>query len=145
VSYGENFVDGIDTQSGAGVAGWGPALARAQAVFPGATIRSASYPAASPPYRVIRLQQRGAWSRQGDSIVYVDAFEGYMDIRIDARTLPPEEQLFNTLHPVHTAGLGNIVYKLYVFAIGVALTALGVFGLWAFARRLRPGPRGDAA
>jgi uncharacterized iron-regulated membrane protein len=149
VSYGENFVDGMDDLSGAEVAGWGPALARAQAVFPGATIRTATFPAGAPPYRTIRLQQPGAWNRQGDSIVYVDGFEGYMDVRIDAQTLPPEEQLFNTLYPVHTAGLhtlglGNIVYKLYVFAIGVALTALGVLGLWAFAQRLRPG-RGDAA
>ena len=68
----------------------------------------------------------------------VDAFEGYMDIRIDARTLPWEERLFNTLYPVHTAGLGNVLYKLYVFLTGAALTALGCLGLWAFLRRWSP-------
>jgi uncharacterized iron-regulated membrane protein len=136
-SYGADFVEGLDDLSGADVAGWRPAFERAAASFPGAIIRSATWPAASPPYRVIRLQQPGAWSRQGDSQVYIDGTAGYMDTRINARTLPLEERLFNTLYPVHTAGLGTVLYKLYVFLVGLSLTALGVLGLWAFLRRLR--------
>jgi uncharacterized iron-regulated membrane protein len=145
MSYGATFYDKLDEITGPEVAGWEPALTRAAVSFPGARIRSAAWPGVEPPYRVVRLQQRGAWNRQGDSKVYIDSRGGGMDLRIDARTLPPEERLFNALYPVHTAGLGNIVYKLYVFATGVALTALGVFGLWAFLKRLRPRRRRDAA
>jgi uncharacterized iron-regulated membrane protein len=137
-TYGESFGEQLDGLSGPEIAGWGPSLERAAAAFPGATIRAASWPAVNPPYRVIRLQQPGGWTRLGDSIVYVDGFEGWMDIRIDARTLPLEERLFNTLYPVHTAGLGQVLYKLVVFLTGVALTALGVLGFWAFVQRLRP-------
>lgn len=136
VNYGATFFDGLDDLSGSEVAGWEPAMARAQASFPEATIRSAAWPAAASS-RVIRLQQRGAWSRQGDSQVYIDDRGGSMNQRIDARDLPLEERLFNTLYPVHTAGLGNGLYKLLVFATGVALAALGVLGFWAFLGRLR--------
>jgi len=136
-AYTEAFSEGLDDQSGADVAGWEPALARAQASFPDATIRGATWPGAGSSYREIRLQRAGGWSRLGDSWVYIDGYEGYMDIRIDARTLPPEERLFNTLYPVHTGRLGNVFTKLYVFAAGVAMTALGVLGLTAFLKRLR--------
>jgi uncharacterized iron-regulated membrane protein len=135
MTYGESFDDGLDGFAGAEVAGWEPALERALAVFPGATIRAASWPAASPPYRVIRLQQRGGWTRQGDSQVYIDGAEGYMDIRIDATQLPPEERFYNALYPLHTAGFGNRVYDVVVFLTGAAITALGVLGFWAFLRR----------
>lgn len=135
MSYGADFFEGLDTLSGPEVAGWEPAFARAEAMYPDATIRSAVWPAAGGS-RAVRLQRQGAWSRQGDSQVFVDPARGEMVQRIDARTLPLEERLFNTLYPVHTADQGNVFYKLLVFLVGLSLIALGVLGLWAFLRRL---------
>jgi uncharacterized iron-regulated membrane protein len=137
-SYGAAFFEGLDEATGPEVAGWEPALARAAASFPGAVIRGAAWPAASQGYRVIRLQRPGAWSRTGDSLVSIDGRSGAMDQRIDAAALPLEERLFNTLYPVHTAGLGSALYKVSVFLTGAALAALGLLGFWAFLRRLRP-------
>src|SRR5690606_15932000 len=93
--YGENFVEGVDTIVGAESSGWLAALERAQAVFPEATIRSARVPNAGSFYRIIGLQQPDDWHPYGLSTVYVDATEGYMDLRIDALTLPLVERSVN--------------------------------------------------
>ena len=134
-SYGETFGDDVDDLSGADVAGWRPALARAQAAFPDATIRSAYWPNPITAYRVIGLQRAGDWNAVGRSVVYVDGIEGWMDLRIDERALPWEERVFNGLLPVHTATLGGWPYKVLATAVGVAFALLGALGLAAFLRR----------
>lgn len=142
-SYGESFDDGLDELSGAEVAGWGPALERAQAAFPNATIRSADWPGPFSGYRVIHLQRPGEWHPLGRSEVYIDGAEGWMDLRIDAQTLPLGERVFNGLYPVHTARLG-ILYKILISATGASLTTLGCLGLVAFLRRPWGGSRSGA-
>ena len=132
--YGESFDDGLDDLHGPEVAGWEAALARAQAAFPDAAIRAAEWPSPISAYRVIHLQQPGEWRNTGRSLVYIDGYEGYMDLRIDAQGLPWEERVFNALYPVHTARLG-ILYKVLATLTGAALAALGTLGLVSFARR----------
>lgn len=134
-SYSEAFSDGLDDLTGAEVAGWEAALTRAQASFPDAEIVATTWPDATPPYRIIYLKQPGEWHPQGATRVYIDAREGWMDIRIDAKTLPWEEDAYNALYPIHTASFGGLLYKLYATATGLALAALGLLGAWAFLRR----------
>ncbi len=132
-----DMVAGLDTLSGAQVAGWEAALTRAQAIFPRGVLRSAAWPGQGNPYRIIRLQQPGAWSRLGDSWVYIEAAEGYMDVKIDAARRGWGARLLEALYPVHTARMENLLYKLYATLAGVALTLLGAFGFCAFMQRFR--------
>jgi uncharacterized iron-regulated membrane protein len=125
----------LDTLTGAENAGWEAALTRAQAIFPRAVLRSAAWPGEGMPYRIVRLQQPGAWSRLGDSWVYIDAAEGFMDVKIDAARRGWGARLLEALYPIHTARMENLLYKLYATLAGLALTVLGAFGFCAFVQR----------
>lgn len=135
-----DMIAGLDKLTGAQFAGWEAAITRAQAIFPRAVIRSAAWPGDGMPYRIIRFQQPGAWSRLGDSWVYIDAAEGFMDVKIDAARRGWGARLLETFYPIHTARMDNLLYKFYATAVGLALTALGAFGFGAFVQRFRaPG------
>jgi uncharacterized iron-regulated membrane protein len=126
----------LDAVSGAGTGDWLPALQRAQASFPSGTIRTATVPDDFSTYRVIGIQQEADWHPLGTSQIYIDAPEGYMDVRIDGTTLPAIERAFNAAYPLHTGRL-NLPYGLLLTASGLGLVLASAFGLLAFVGRFR--------
>lgn len=134
-SYSDNMMLGVDDVHGEDSGDWLPALERAAAVFPDSRIRSASFPGTFNAYRVIGLQQPGEWNSLGMNKVYIDAAEGWMDIRIDNQNLPAIEQAYNTAYPLHTGTLGNFWYKCFLTLVGLGVTMLSVLGIFSFIRR----------
>lgn len=137
--YSMDFSDHLDEISGGESGDWLPAMRRALASFPGATIRSAQVPNAFSGYRIIGLQQPGALHPQGLSRIYIDAAEGWMDIRIDATTQHLSERIYNTAYPLHTGRFDNPVYKSLLSLVGVLVAALSSLGLISFAKRWTTG------
>jgi uncharacterized iron-regulated membrane protein len=137
--YNAAMLEGLDDISGAGTGDWLPALRRALATFPDGKIRTATVPNAFSSYRVIGIQQAGEWHPLGSSQVYIDAPEGYMDVRIDAARLPAIERAYNAAYPLHTGRLDFLPYRLLLTASGLALIAAVIFGLTGFLRQFRQG------
>ena len=134
--YSDAMIVGIDDVSGAGTGDWLPAMQRALAGFPGGTIRTATVPNGFDTYRVLGIQQDVDWHPLGTSQVYIDAPEGYMDVRIDATALPRIERAFNAAYPLHTGRL-NLPYRLLLTASGFGLVFASAFGLLGFLGRFR--------
>ncbi len=134
--YSDAMVVGLDDVSGPGTGGWLPALQRAQASFPNGTIRTATVPSDFNAYRVIGIQQDADWHPLGTSQIYIDAPEGYMDVRIDGAALPLVERAFNAAYPLHTGRL-NLPYRLLMTASGLGLVFASLFGLLGFIGRFR--------
>lgn len=132
-SYGENFGDGVDDVSGSTEAAWPNVIARAAAVFPGAEITGLAWPEGTGVKRVV-IREKGEWSERGNSSVQITDFDGYMDLRIDARTLPIGEKLYNFLGTLHRSHFGGRVYDVIQTFIGLGLMGLGMIGLISFLR-----------
>jgi len=135
-AYSDAMMIGLDTLSGVGTGDWLPALERAQASFPEGRIRTTTVPNGFDTYRVIGIQQAEEWHPLGSSKIYIDAPEGYMDVRIDAQSLPALERAFNAAFPLHTGRL-NLPYRLLLTASGLGLVLASVFGLLGFVGRFR--------
>lgn len=135
-NYGESFGEQLDTISGPGTGDWLPALQRAAKAFPGAAIRSAQFANQASDNRIIGLQQAGELSPQGLNKVYIEAREGYMDVRIDNQSLPFHERAFNAAYPLHTARFDNLGYKLLLTASGLLVAFASALGLLGFVKSL---------
>ncbi len=133
--YGEDFVEQLDDIYGPGTGDWLMAMQRAQAVFPDAEIVSARVPNGYSSYRIIGMRQPAEWNPTGLSMVYIDAYEGYMDIRIDATTLPALERAYNAAYPLHTGKTGSLLYKWLMTVSGLLVAFLAGLGLVAFIRQ----------
>ena len=133
--YSDRMMEGVDDIHGDGSGDWVPSFERALAVFPGARIRSVQLPTTFSYYRVIGLQQPGEWNPLGMSRVYIDAVEGYMDIRMDSQAYPAIERAYNALYPLHTGRLDAFWYRCLLTLVGLGLALLGTMGLLGFIRR----------
>lgn len=123
---------GKPPQAGVGDIDWPMALAGAQAAFPHATLRLASWPSAPGAPAVIRMKQPDEWHPNGRTLVYIDPATSKVVGAVDAQAFGPGARLQNALYPIHAASAGGRVYELVVFLAGVALAALGGLGLWSF-------------
>lgn len=134
-AYSDAMTVGLDAITGAENGDWEPAFQRSVDVFPGATIRSVSPPGDFNYYRLVGLQQPGEFNRKGMSKVYIDPQGGYMDVRIDALSLPAVERAYNAVYPLHTGDAGSLLYRLFLTLTGLGLFLLGAAGLYSFTRR----------
>jgi len=133
--YSDKMVEQLDTISGAGTGDWLPALKRAQDVFPGAVIRSVQVPGGFSSQRVFGLQQAGELNRTGQSRVYIDADQGWMDLRIDALGFPLIERVYNMALPLHTAHTGFSWYKILLTLVGLGVLVISTLGLVSFIKQ----------
>lgn len=111
---------------------WPLALARAQATFPRATLRLASWPAKPGASAAVRMKQPSEWHPNGRTVVYIDPATSQVIGAADAQALGPGARLQNAVFPVHAASVGGRFYDVVVFLGGQALAALGGLGLWSF-------------
>jgi uncharacterized iron-regulated membrane protein len=133
--YSVDFGDHLDELSGRERGEWLPAIERALASFPGARVRGARVPNAFSPYRIVGLQQPGELNPQGQSLVYIDAAEGWMDIRIDPLNQHVSERIVNLAWPLHTGRMDSLIYKLLLSLAGLLVATLSTLGLYCFLRR----------
>src|SRR5690606_26752184 len=103
---------------------------------------SAQVPSTYSPYRIIGLEQAGELNRSGQTLVYIEAGGGWMDVRIDALGLPLLERSINSALPLHTGRSGSRLHQIAWSAFGLLLAALAALGLFCFLRR--PWRRGQA-
>lgn len=135
--YSMNMVKNLDDISGGNSGDWLPAMQRALAVFPESTIRSAQVPGDFSFYRILGLQQSEEWNPKGQSVVYIDAYEGYMDIRIDAMALPGMERIYNTAYPLHTGKIDLLWYKILLTLSGLCIFVISSVGLISFIKKFK--------
>ncbi len=133
--YSLDFDVGVDSITGDNSGEWLPALQRSLASFPDATIRSAEVPSRFSPYRIIGLQQVGELHPGGLSKIYIDANEGWMDLRIDSQQQHISERLYNTAYPLHTGKFGNLYYKLFLTLSALLISTLSVLGIISFIKK----------
>lgn len=123
---------------GTGDIDWPAALVAAQARFPDATLRMASWPAAPGKPASVRLKQPGEWHPNGRTTVLIDPATSGVARATDAQTLTQGERAIHAIYPLHAGSVGGWLYEWVTVLSGVALAALGGVGLWAFlGQRLR--------
>ncbi|MDO8378485.1 PepSY domain-containing protein [Phenylobacterium sp.] len=118
--------------AGEGDIDWPVALAGAQAAFPQATLRLASWPAKPGAPAAIRMKQPAEWHPNGRTLVYIDPSTSRVIGAVDAQAFGPGARLQNVVFPIHAGSVGGRLYDLVVFLGGLALAALGGLGLWSF-------------
>jgi hypothetical protein len=108
------------------------------------------------------LQQPGEWNQQGQSRVFIEVQEGWMDIRMDPLNQHVSERLVNLAYPLHTGRIDSLIYRLVLTLVRRAdrnaervrvrqlYAALGWPRLIrpcvpALARRTVPAPRSETA
>lgn len=133
--YSLDFDVGVDSISGNNSGEWLPALQRSLVSFPDAAIRSAEVPSRFSPYRIIGLQQAGELHPEGLSKIYIDAANGWMDLRIDSQVQHVSERLYNTAYPLHTAKFDNLAYKIFLSLSGLFISMLSVLGIISFIKK----------
>lgn len=131
--YGEDFGDGVDDRMGVEQATWPRAIARAAEVFPDGQITGLIWPQGTGT-KQIRVRNSGEWSERGNSVVHINEVDGYMDIRIDARTLPFGERALYLMQVLHRSALGGRFYDVFLSFVGLGLVYLGVIGLLSFVK-----------
>lgn len=111
---------------------WMRALSAAQAAFPDAALRTAAGPAKPGAPASIRMKQPGEWHPNGRTVVYVDPSDERVLAVVDAMKLGSGQRAYNAFYPLHAGKVGGLAYEALVFLSGLALAALGGFGLWSF-------------
>lgn len=122
---------------GSGDIDWARALASAQARFPQATLRMASWPAAPGKPATIRLRQQGEWHPNGRTTVTVDPATSQVVATSDAHALPTGIRAYNAFYPLHASSVGGWLYDGLTVLSGLAMAGLGGVGAWAFLARPR--------
>lgn len=130
---------------GRGDIDWTRALAYAQARFPEATLRMASWPAAPGKPATIRLRQPGEWHPNGRTTVTIDPATSEVVAASDAHALPTGMRAYNAFYPLHASSVGGWLYDVVTVLAGLAMAGLGGVGAWAFLVRPRNRPRRSAS
>jgi uncharacterized iron-regulated membrane protein len=138
--YSDALLLHVDDVSGGDSGDWLPAMRRAVATFPAGEVRSVRVANAASNYRIVGVKQPEEWHPAGLSRVYVDAAEGYMDVRFDATRLPLVERGYNAAYPLHTGKVESVAYKILLTASGIVVAMLSTLGLISFMRN-RSGRR----
>ncbi len=125
--------------AGPGKIDWQQALHGAQAAFPGAQLRTANWPREPGSPATIRVKQTAEWHPNGRTLVLIDPATSQVIGVDDALAAPRADRVFNLLYPLHSARVGSgipgRVYDIAVALGGIALSALGMLGIYAFLRR----------
>jgi uncharacterized iron-regulated membrane protein len=121
---------------GSGI-GPGRALEIAFARYPGSTLTMMALPEEAAPWYRVRLHAPDESPRlYGATTLFVSAVDGSILQRYDLSEVTFGRVFIDGLYPFHTGALGGIAGRLLLFAVGIVLTTLIVYGLrMAWARR----------
>lgn len=133
--------------SGAGVGDidWPRALAAAQTRAPDGRLSLVFWPAWPGAPAVVRLAQPGDWRGADHAIVLIDPATSGVLFAADQESVSLGAGVQSAFDPLHAASIGGRPYDLLALVSSLALTGLGVLGLWSFLikprrRRERPVP-----
>ena len=119
-----------------GAPSWTRLLAAAQTEFPQAEIRRVSAPPQPDRAAAVYLRRPGELDPEGDTVVFLDSGAVVVGQRRGADQ-GVGARVYDSLKAIHSGDYGGAPTRILVGAVGLSLTALGVFGLWSFLR----GPR----
>lgn len=114
---------------------WPKALTAAQAKFPKAQIRMVFWPEGVWAPAIVRLRQSGELPPDGETEVLIDPSTSNVLGVKDATPIGKGLRLYADILPIHTAQIGGRAYDVLTVLTGLALAALGTFGLWAFLQK----------
>lgn len=113
---------------------WLRVIERSRAMYPEAKIRWVRPASDFSEYRIVGLQQKGDWNQTGSTTIYIDAAQGFMDVNIDQLRKSNIERVFDFAAPLHTGNI-SLWYRLLLFCIGLAMSAISFFGLASFLKK----------
>lgn len=116
----------------AGDVDWPAALSVAKAAFPQAELRAIVWPRFEGDRAEVRMRQPQEWTPEGRTRVLINPETSELNGVIDAQALGRGRRIEAGLLPLHGAFVGGWAMDLLALASGLALSALGVFGLIAF-------------
>lgn len=123
-------------EMGQGDVDWDMALRGGMEVFPEGALRIVSWPREPGGPAVLRIRQSAEWHPNGRSVVTIDPATNAAVSNFDATRAGTGREAYNAFYPIHAAHIGGRLYDLLILIVGLSLTGLGVFGFWAFVRRM---------
>ncbi|MFY8094861.1 MAG: PepSY-associated TM helix domain-containing protein [Niveispirillum sp.] len=111
---------------------WHTMLSAARERFPDADFRVLSLPRRPGDLITLRLKQRDEWLPNGRTLVWFDPSDGRIIDARDALTLPPGQQAFMKVYPLHAAKVGGLAYRLLMTLSGLGMAVLGTLAVWTF-------------
>jgi uncharacterized iron-regulated membrane protein len=111
---------------------WPKALTLAQAKFPKAQLRMIFWPEGVWAPAIVRLRQPGELPPDGETEVLIDPSTSNVLGVKDATPLGKGLRTYAAILPIHTAQVGGRGFDVLTVLTGLALAAMGGFGLWAF-------------
>ena len=127
---------GAATVSGVGVSP-ARALDVALARYPGSTLTALSMPTAAHGWYRVRVRAPGELKRMyGTTTVFLSAATGAILLEYPASVAPMARFLYDAIYPLHTGEMGGLMGRSVLAILGIALLAMGAYGirLW-LARR----------
>ncbi len=118
--------------AGEGEIDWTAFFEASYSVYPEGAPRIAVLPQKPGAPAYLRLRQPMEWHQNGRTYVYMDPATRRVLSTVDAQGLSRGDRVFNALYPIHSSGVGGIVYKLATFLTGFALAMMGFVGAWSF-------------
>ena len=82
----------------------------------------------------VRMRHPSEIHPNGRSFVFIDAHTGQALGVIDARREPLGERATHAIYPLHSGRIGRPAYAGLTTVTGLLLTALGITGVWAYAK-----------
>jgi uncharacterized iron-regulated membrane protein len=116
-------------------------IARAQAALPDGRLMSWSPPRAGSAVHYFRFRVPGEIHPNGRSTVYVDANDGSVLQRSDARQAPRGTRAMHWLYPLHAVQVGGWGYRALAVLSALALAAIACSGLLGFIKATRRSKR----
>ena len=124
--------------AGEGPVDWTAAVTAAMAAFPDARPRMGVEPGKAGAAASVRLRQPAEWHANGHTIVYLDPGDESVIEAFDAQAQAGGTRLYNSFWPIHAAKVGGPAWRFLVFASGLALGLLSLYGAEAYRRKLFP-------
>jgi len=116
-------------------------IARAQAALPDGRLMSWSPPRAGSAVHYFRFRVAGEIHPNGRSTVYVDANDGSVLQRSDARQAPRGTRAMHWLYPLHAVQVGGWGYRALAVLSALALAVIACSGLLGFIKATRRSKR----
>ena len=113
---------------------WLSALEQSSQAFETAVPRMAIWGGSERP-ATLRLKQDQEFHPNGRTLMVIDPGSSQILNQQDALAMGLGREAYNAVYPIHAAHIGGRIYDVAVFLIGLALSALGVLGLFAYVRR----------
>lgn len=114
----------------------GPAIAAAQAAYPGLEIRSIGLPSADNPLLIATGEYKAILVRERSNAVWINPSTNEVVLRTDGRYLNVHQRISEMADPLHFGYFGGYWTKVPWFLFGLLMTGLSVSGAAIYSLRI---------